>query len=844
MTGFVVCAKGTNNLYPMVSSSVPPLVLDPQRLAALDGFDILDTPAEEGFDDLVNLAALACGVPVALVSLVDRDRQWFKARVGFPPCETDLNSSVCKFVLAEPDILQVPDLLADPRTAANPLVTGEPFIRFYAGAPLRTQDGITIGSLCVIDQQPRPEGLTPAQQDALRRAARQVMTQLDMRRAIQQRDALRVDETGAFRAREALRDTQAALAIVDGDLPAALRHVVTGAMRAIPAAEGGVVELLDGAQLVYHTPAGTLAPHAGLRLSLTDSLAGHCATTRTPQRMDDALTNPHVRRDLCDQLKLRSAIAVPVLRGDTVLGVLKLQSSQVAAFTDADLALLGLFAGATTASLAESEARAQTRSQAIYWRGLFDRLSEGFMIGEVVRDTAGQITDWQFVEVNPAWGTLLGLEPATAIGRSVRDVIPGVEEEWISEFAQVVETGEAITFVREVQTLRRWYEGRAFKLDGDRFGTIFLDVTQRVGAELRRNALLQLGDGLRDLTTTADMTRAAAEIVGRTLGATRAGFGRIIGDVEEIDVEPDWTAPGQVSIAGRHRFDAYGDLRTPLRQGEPLAINDVTTDPRTAADPAALQAIGVGALVNMPVRERGRAVAMFIVHDVHPRVWTAEELGFLRNVADRLEAGVARVRAEELQGVLNHELAHRLKNTLAIVQSIASSTLRNVTEREPVEAFERRVLALSRAHDVLMHKSWTAAKMRHVMESVLAMQADMDRFALDGPDLDISPQAALSLSLLLHELATNALKYGALSASTGKVRIAWRTEEGKAPTLVLDWSESGGPAVTPPSNRGGFGSKLIRMGLVGTRVADLRYDPVGLQAEFRAPLADVQVQVH
>ncbi len=190
MGGFVVCAKDTNNLRSMEPYTVPPLVLDPQRLAALDGFDILDTPAEEGFDDLVNLAALACGVPVALVSLVDRDRQWFKARVGFPHCETDLNSSVCKFVLAEPDILQIPDLRADPRTAANPLVTGEPFIRFYAGAPLRTADGITIGSLCVIDQQPRPEGLTLTQQDALRRAARQVMTQLDMRRAIQQREGL------------------------------------------------------------------------------------------------------------------------------------------------------------------------------------------------------------------------------------------------------------------------------------------------------------------------------------------------------------------------------------------------------------------------------------------------------------------------------------------------------------------------------------------------------------------------------------------------------------------------------------------------------------------------------
>jgi two-component sensor histidine kinase len=235
---------------------------------------------------------------------------------------------------------------------------------------------------------------------------------------------------------------------------------------------------------------------------------------------------------------------------------------------------------------------------------------------------------------------------------------------------------------------------------------------------------------------------------------------------------------------------------------------------------------------------------VFIAQDSKSRVWTSEEMGFLRNVADRVEVGVARVRAEELQAVLNKELAHRLKNTLAIVQSIATQTLRGVTERHLVEAFERRVLALSRAHDVLMQKSWTAAKMRAVMESVLSMQVDLDRFALDGPDLDISPQAALSLSLLLHELATNALKYGALSADTGKVRIAWRTEAEKAPTLVLDWTESGGPAVAAPSDRGGFGSKLIRMGLVGTRSANLRYDAVGLQAEFRAPLADMQVQIH
>ena len=830
----------------MPPAPFPSLVTDPARLAALDAYAILDTPAEAGFDGIVQLTCRLCDVPVALVSLVAGDRQWFKARIGFPPCETDLNSSVCAYALERPDtLLIIPDLTRDERTSANPLVTGEPFIRFYAGAPLVTADGHVLGSLCAIDRQPRPGGLTSAQQDDLRLLAQQVVSHLELRRAIAERDQVRAVEAQAFRARDALRDTQAALAMAEGDLAETLRAVVAGALQAIPAAEGGVVELLDGETLVYAVPVGTLVPHQGLRLSLADSLAGHCATTRTPQRVDEALTDPRIRPEFRERLGLRSAVAVPILRGPTVLGALKLQSSKPGAFTNRDLDMLGLFAGATTAGFAAAEARALTRAKDAYWRRLIDRLHEGFIVGEVVRDDDGQVVDWRYAEVNPAWGDLVGIPAADVIGRTVREVFPGIEDAWVAELATVVTEDRSITFTRQVGQLGRWYEGRGFRLEGERFGIIFLDVTPRVEADARRSALIQLGDHLRDLTSIPAMTRAAAEIVGRTLGVTRAGFGRVEGDVEHIIIEPDWYAAGQVSIAGRHRFEDYGDIRAHLARGEPLVINDVTTDPRTRDDPGPMQGLGIGSLVNMPVRERGRTVAVFIIHDVKARVWASEELAFLRNVADRLEVGVARVQAEELQAVLNRELSHRLKNTLAIVQSIAGQTLRNISETEAVEAFTRRLLALSRAHDVLLDRSFMAAKMRAVMEGVLALQADLDRFAFDGPDLDISPEAALSLSLLLHELATNALKYGALSASAGRVRVSWRTEgDGTMPHLVLDWTEEGGPPVTPPSNRVGFGSKLIRRGLLGSQQADLRYDPVGLRAKFRAPLAEVQVRVH
>ena len=133
------------------------------RLDALARYRILDTPAEAGFDDIALVAKALCQTPVALVSLVDKHRQWFKARIGFEACETPLSQSVCAHALRQDDVLVIPDLRLDPRTQDNTLVTGEPFIRFYAGAQLESPDGHRLGTLCVIDTLPRPEGLSDEQ---------------------------------------------------------------------------------------------------------------------------------------------------------------------------------------------------------------------------------------------------------------------------------------------------------------------------------------------------------------------------------------------------------------------------------------------------------------------------------------------------------------------------------------------------------------------------------------------------------------------------------------------------------------------------------------------------------
>lgn len=195
-----------------------------------------------------------------------------------------------------------------------------------------------------------------------------------------------------------------------------------------------------------------------------------------------------------------------------------------------------------------------------------------------------------------------------------------------------------------------------------------------------------------------------------------------------------------------------------------------------------------------------------------------------------------RRRAEEHQALLLNELNHRVKNTLAIVQSLAQQSFKGIAvPQEPIAAFEGRLGALSAAHDLLTQGNWEAASIRSIISAaLLPFQCSDSSVAMAGPDVLLPPQTSVSLALAVHELATNAAKYGALSLPSGQVNIQWEIVEDR---LKWKWIECGGPPVSLPTSRG-FGTRMIERALAAELSGNVKIDflPSGVACLLEAPL--------
>ena len=764
----------------MSAASIP----DPQndaRLAALDAYDILDTPAEAGFEDIVLLASQACETPTALVSFVAKDRQWFKARIGFHPCETPLSQSVCAHALGRDGILVIPDLTRDPRTRDNALVTGDPQIRFYAGAPLHTQDGFALGTLCVIDSVPRPEGLDARQKATLTALARQVMVQLELRRAIENREQALAARA---RAEEQLRLAVEAtgIGIFDFDLATGeLRwDARVRALFGVPArgpvtyAEtylGGVHpddrERANAAVQAALDPAGAGVIDIDYRVIAADTGAQRWLAARGRAIVEDGVAIRFIGsvRDITEH-------------------------------KSADLALKAteeryrLAARATTDAIWDWD----LVSDHVRWNEALT-LAHGHDLADVVPKGA-----WWLAQIHP--------DDRDRISDSIHAAIDGTGDTWTDEYRFRRGDGRYAAVIDRGYVIRDG-AGRAVRMIG-----AMLDITRRNETERRlRENQAQLDTVLQTMP------------VGILLA--EAPSGRIVFGNPRLE-----RILGHPTLYAADRA-GYGASRAYRSDGSPVAPGDYPLARITAGevDHAELEA--------HYQRPDGSRRWIEIVGEA-VKDSAGATIGAVVAISDIED----RKRAEAQQDILHHELGHRLKNTLALVQAIATQTLRNVTDLDAArDALSARLVAMGKAHDILLSGESESAGMEAVLRGALSIHDDggPQRFRLSGPDLAVGPKAALSLALMAHELATNAVKYGALSVPEGSVVLRWEVESRGGGTgdavIHLLWREQGGPPVVEPSRKG-FGTRLIERGLVGAigGAVTLAYPKSGVTCTVTAPL--------
>lgn len=210
--------------------------------------------------------------------------------------------------------------------------------------------------------------------------------------------------------------------------------------------------------------------------------------------------------------------------------------------------------------------------------------------------------------------------------------------------------------------------------------------------------------------------------------------------------------------------------------------------------------------------------------------------GLIGGMLDTVMETTATVRAKEDLSAANEELAHRLKNSLAMVTAIASQTLRTGTAPEVLKSFNKRIQALAHAHDVLLRQSWTAVSLRQVLADALDILGACGNIATEGPDLAIGSRTTMMLSLLLHELSTNAAKCGSMSRRGGRIEICWQIAGER---FEFQWRERGGPEVSPPT-RQGFGTRLIKRSLGPSAKVEMRFEPAGFELDASLMLAEMR----
>ncbi|RYG88079.1 MAG: PAS domain S-box protein [Alphaproteobacteria bacterium] len=305
----------------------------------------------------------------------------------------------------------------------------------------------------------------------------------------------------------------------------------------------------------------------------------------------------------------------------------------------------------TRTSLQEVEPLAESRislGSSNPWHLFFQQIDDGGMVIELVRDAEGVAQTWRISSINDAGQRFLGLSHQAVAGRTVDDVIAGLQPDWMDNFIHIEETGEPATFKMTLSAMNQAYDIKAFRIAAGKVGILLKRVSLSQHKDGLRVALLEISARLRDLTDPPSMAFAAAEIVGQTLHAARAGYATMTDHGAALRIDRDWTSAGIQSGAGMHRTTSFGQAVSDLKTGHAVVIDNTVIDQRTASDGVAgFDAYAVRSLINLPVIENGHLVAFLYVNSCNPRVWLQEEIEFALSAAEQIRVAVERRQAEQ-----------------------------------------------------------------------------------------------------------------------------------------------------------------------------------------------------
>jgi PAS domain S-box-containing protein len=791
------------------------------RQRALEELELLDTPAEQEFDDITLLASFICDTPIALISLVDKDRQWFKSRVGLELAETPRDIALCAHAILGDDIFEVKDAAADERFKDNPVVTGDLHLRFYAGVPLKTSDNHNVGTLCVIDRVPRR--LDASQRAALKALGRQIMRLVELRKSTRLQAELRRKLASETALNRAIIEN-AGTAIVATDLDATIRTFNPAAEQMLGYRADEVIGKASPVKL-FHDPEEVARRGADLTERYGEEISGLDIFLR-PLRdaAADAAEWTYTRKD---GRRIPVLLTLSLLRDETgeafgYLGIIRdLTESKAASHRLEMSARLGDIV---------------RRSQEAFITGgptneLFDHLlgdileftqSEYGFIGEVLHDKTGAPYLKTHAITNIAWNeaTRKLYEESKATGFIFRNLH--------TLFGAALTTGQPVIANHPATDPRRGglpqghpamhaFLGLPFRYGGKLVGMVGVANRPAGYDDDFVRALEPLTASCAALIHAMRLDEETAE-ARESLAREQDRFRLIVDTAAEAFVEV--AQDGTVTEWNQHAAEEFhvpvaAAVGRPIDELFTLRSEDGAVSGLSDHVPSELERPGQAREFTF-LRADGSQFQGELVMWAMPQGDERRYCAFIRDVTERHELETQQ-RLRFQSETLLKEIHHRVKNNMQVISSllsIQSGQLKDAAQRDVFLECRERIRAMSLIHDRLYSSGrYEGIDFGDYLREMVALITSSNRPAgaevhidLQVQPLEVSVETAVPLSLIASELVLNSLKHAFRGRREGTLTVRLTREDGTCRLFVGD----DGPGMQPPDpERAGVGLQLI-----------------------------------